>query len=43
MKECLTYWYRNPEFVNKCTEEYLDERSEYRRTGIKKKDKMMKM
>ncbi|CAH1407112.1 unnamed protein product [Nezara viridula] len=43
MKECLTHWYRNPEFVNKCTEEYLEERSEYRRTGIKKRDKLMKI
>ncbi|CAH0725753.1 unnamed protein product, partial [Brenthis ino] len=36
MKSCLAEWYRNEEFKQICTEEYLKERSEYRRTGIKK-------
>ncbi|XP_013199404.2 COX assembly mitochondrial protein homolog [Amyelois transitella] len=35
MKDCLTNWYRNDEFRNICTEEYLKKRSEYRQTGIK--------
>ncbi|XP_071447522.1 COX assembly mitochondrial protein homolog [Hetaerina americana] len=37
LKECLTQWYENEEFRNQCTEEYLRERSEYRRTGFVKK------
>ncbi|XP_046585771.1 COX assembly mitochondrial protein homolog isoform X1 [Neodiprion lecontei] len=36
MKECLTKWFNNPEFVEECKQEYLAERSEYRRTGIGK-------
>uniref|UniRef100_T1JIQ4 COX assembly mitochondrial protein n=1 Tax=Strigamia maritima TaxID=126957 RepID=T1JIQ4_STRMM len=36
LKECLTKWYQNEEFKQICTEEYLRERSEYRRSGIKK-------
>lgn len=39
LKECLAYWFHNEEFVNECTQMYLDERSEYRRTGISKKQK----
>lgn len=39
LKECLTRWYNDEEFKKECTEEYLQERSEYRRTGIGKKDK----
>ncbi|XP_046747003.1 COX assembly mitochondrial protein homolog [Diprion similis] len=36
MKECLTKWFHNPEFFEECKQEYLAERSEYRRTGIAK-------
>lgn len=39
MKECLAYWFYNDDFKNECTKLYLDERSEYRRTGISKKQK----
>lgn len=39
LKECMKYWFYNDEFVNECTKMYLDERSEYRRTGISKKQK----
>ncbi|KAK7475584.1 hypothetical protein BaRGS_00033173 [Batillaria attramentaria] len=39
LEQCLTSWYQNPEFVEQCTQEYLNERSEYRRTGIKQKIK----
>ncbi|XP_068618125.1 COX assembly mitochondrial protein homolog [Battus philenor] len=36
MKSCLTSWYQNEDFRKLCTEEYLKERSEFRRTGVKK-------
>ncbi|KAJ0174636.1 hypothetical protein K1T71_009744 [Dendrolimus kikuchii] len=36
LKDCLSSWYNNNEFKQLCTEEYLKERSEYRRTGVKK-------
>jgi COX assembly protein 1 len=39
LKNCLTHWYNDEEFKNSCKEEYLDERSEFRRTGIPKKDR----
>jgi COX assembly protein 1 len=37
LKKCLNKWYQDEEFKNSCKEEYLDERSEFRRTGIPKK------
>lgn len=36
MKSCLGNWYQNEDFKKVCTEEYLKERSEYRKTGVKK-------
>ncbi|KAJ8712334.1 hypothetical protein PYW07_005176 [Mythimna separata] len=36
LKECLGDWYKNEEFKNQCTEEYLAQRREYRTTGIRK-------
>ncbi|VDO99645.1 unnamed protein product [Soboliphyme baturini] len=33
LNACLLNWYYDPEFVQSCTEEYLHDRSEYRRTG----------
>lgn len=35
----MAFWYYNEEFVKECTQLYLDERSEFRRTGISKKQK----
>lgn len=37
LKACLTNWYRNEQFISECTEIYLKDRAEYRRTGITKK------
>ena len=34
LNECLKKWYENEELKEECTQEYLRERSEYRRTGI---------
>lgn len=42
LKECLSSWYNNEEFKQLCTELYLKERSEYRRTGQKKPIHRMK-
>lgn len=39
LKDCLTYWYADEDFKNRCKEEYLKERSEYRQTGITQKQK----
>lgn len=39
LKECLGKWYHDEGFKQVCTEEYLAERSEYRRTGISKKQR----
>ncbi|CAI9739552.1 Hypothetical predicted protein [Octopus vulgaris] len=33
---CLSNMYKNEEFVERCTQEYLKDRTEYRRTGKKK-------
>lgn len=40
MKDCLGYWFNNEAFKEECTQIYLDERSEYRRTGISKKQQL---
>lgn len=42
LQNCLGQWYRNEQFINECTEEYLRERSEYRATGIPKKHRVNK-
>lgn len=34
LKDCLGRWYFDEEFKKRCTEEYLNKRSEYRRTGV---------
>ncbi|XP_043274682.1 COX assembly mitochondrial protein homolog [Venturia canescens] len=39
LRECCERWYKDEAFVKECTEQYLEERSEYRRTGITKKQK----
>ncbi|XP_018576540.1 COX assembly mitochondrial protein homolog [Anoplophora glabripennis] len=41
LKECLTRWYQDEDFKAKCTKEYLEERSEYRRTGIPQKQRQL--
>ncbi|EDO63607.1 COX assembly mitochondrial protein homolog [Anopheles arabiensis] len=37
LKACSMEWYRNEQFKQECTEIYLAERSEFRRTGLPKK------
>lgn len=39
LKSCLEQWFTDPSFKEECTQEYLKERSEYRRTGIPVKSK----
>ncbi|XP_055710351.1 COX assembly mitochondrial protein homolog [Phlebotomus papatasi] len=37
LKNCLTKWYQDETFKSECRQIYLDERTEFRRTGIMKK------
>lgn len=37
--DCVTKWFYDEEFKKHCTREYLEERSEYRRTGLTKKER----
>ncbi|XP_076755930.1 COX assembly mitochondrial protein homolog [Xylocopa sonorina] len=37
--QCLERWYNDTDFREECTQQYLDARSEYRRTGISQKSK----
>ncbi|CAG9824841.1 unnamed protein product [Phaedon cochleariae] len=39
LKDCLTKWYNDDGFKEKCKKEYLAERSEYRKTGVTLKEK----
>ncbi|CAK9800021.1 COX assembly mitochondrial protein homolog [Anthophora quadrimaculata] len=34
LKDCLALWYNDLKFKEECTLKYLEQRSEYRRTGI---------
>lgn len=38
LKACLTRWYEDEDFKNLCKEEYLEERTQFRRTGIRQKE-----
>lgn len=39
LKECLAYWFHDAEFNNECKQIYLEQRTEYRTTGVSKKQK----
>lgn len=39
LKSCLEIAYKDEPFIKKCTDIYLNQRSEYRRTGITKKQR----
>lgn len=39
LKECLGKWFHDDDFREECTQVYLDQRSEFRRTGISKKQR----
>lgn len=41
LKNCLGKWYQDEDFKNECKNIYLEDRSEYRRTGISKKHRDM--
>ncbi|XP_038051645.1 COX assembly mitochondrial protein homolog isoform X2 [Patiria miniata] len=41
LKECVTKYYKDPEFFEMCKQEYLAERAEFRATGITKKKKKL--
>lgn len=43
MKNCLKKWYEDKDFIKECTEIYLKDRSEYRQTGISKKEQMKRI
>ncbi|XP_055638478.1 COX assembly mitochondrial protein homolog [Toxorhynchites rutilus septentrionalis] len=43
LKKCSMRWYEDETFKAECREMYLQERSEYRRTGIPKKFRIMNM
>lgn len=38
-QQCLNRWYNDEPFVNECKEIYLQQRAEFRLTGIKKRNK----
>lgn len=39
MKKCIETWFYNDDFIKECTEQYLNDRAEYRKTGIPKKQR----
>lgn len=43
LRSCLEKWYKNDAFKEECKQIYLQERSDYRRTGIPKKHRVEKI
>lgn len=43
LKECLGKWYKNEAFKEECKQIYLQERSDFRSTGIPKKHRVQKL
>ncbi|XP_076674822.1 COX assembly mitochondrial protein homolog [Andrena cerasifolii] len=43
LKSCLTKWFTDEKFKEECTQEYLEERSQYRRTGIPLKSRTARL
>ncbi|XP_011688195.1 PREDICTED: COX assembly mitochondrial protein homolog [Wasmannia auropunctata] len=43
MQDCMKKWYYNDDFIKECTEQYLDERSEFRKTGVPKKQRNVRL
>ncbi|XP_059475652.1 COX assembly mitochondrial protein homolog [Neocloeon triangulifer] len=43
LRSCMERWYADEEFKQQCTKIFLDERSEFRRTGLEKKYRTQKM
>lgn len=43
LKECLTHWYNDEDFKKECKREYLEERAEFRRTGLTKKKRQIEV
>lgn len=39
LKECMARWFYDEQFIQECTQIYLDQRTEYRLTGISKKQR----
>lgn len=39
LRDCSAIWYNDKDFRAECTQIYLEQRSEYRRTGISEKNK----
>ncbi|CAK9796473.1 COX assembly mitochondrial protein homolog [Anthophora plagiata] len=43
LKDCLASWFNDLKFKEECTLKYLEERSEYRRTGVSSKPKLKRI
>ncbi|CAL4216942.1 unnamed protein product, partial [Meganyctiphanes norvegica] len=41
--DCLTHWYNDEGLRERCKNEFLEERSEFRRTGLTKKQRKLQM
>ncbi|XP_041797733.1 COX assembly mitochondrial protein homolog [Chelmon rostratus] len=43
LKECLTTYFKDPAFFEECKQEYVQERLEFERTGIRGKNRQQKL
>lgn len=43
LNDCMAKWFVNEDFIKECRDQYLQERRQYRLTGIKKNAEVQKM
>jgi len=43
LNDCMAKWFVDTDFIKECRDQYLQERREYRLTGVKKSPQEQKM
>jgi len=43
LNDCMSKWFTNEDFIKECRDQYLQERRQYRLTGVKKNPEAQKI
>lgn len=43
LNDCMSKWFNNEDFIKECRDQYLQERRQYRLTGVKKNAEVQKI
>ncbi|CAH1736014.1 COX assembly mitochondrial protein homolog [Aphis gossypii] len=43
LNDCMSKWFTNEDFIKECRDQYLQERRQYRLTGVKKNPEVQKI